>query len=423
MINKSSFPAIMIALFIIGSFGIISLGYNLSSRPLVFLEYKNPDGLVWSDYVDFFRASENIIIGKSPYDIAGNRYVTTPIPAVVNILFVPLGFDTARVLFYLLIPLSLAVGYMLITSLFGFVETDKSLVLMAGLVGLLFGYPFYFLLQRENIDGWVFLFLCLGFYWLTKPQKESISGLFFSLAIAFKIYPILILVPILLGKKLRLLFWIGLWLTVWGGITLFWFLDFQNALTVRSQSFFRFDENGSLVATISLIFIFFDALGFTIPSLWIKYSPVIAALLYSLLFCAVAFIDYKMNKTDKYEIHSYMMYLPFMIALPQIVYHYSFINCLILIPAVCHLWNNTKNRAQKVTILIISIGIAITQWQAIATYHLTDNILSHAIPGVGLLVIISGIVLFKFLTFYEQFSRHEFCTLNSIVGLGKRLSR
>src|SRR5689334_9480478 len=95
--NRSSLPAILIGLLLIASFGIISLGYNVSGQPLAFLEYRDRDGVAWSDYLDFFRASENIINGKSPYDIAGNRYVTTPIPAVLNILFVPLGLDLVRV--------------------------------------------------------------------------------------------------------------------------------------------------------------------------------------------------------------------------------------------------------------------------------------------------------------------------------------
>ena len=251
MLRKTAFPALIIAIFIATSFGIISIGHILTNKPLLFSNYINSYGL---DYADFFSASEKIVSGQSPYGISNNRYVTTPIPAIANIVFLPLGFGNARILFYFLIPFSLAVGYRLIISTLGFTETDKDLVSTAGLVSLLFSYPFYFLLQRENIDGWVFLFLCSGLYWLPKPKKEWISGLSFSLAIVFKIYPVLIILPILLSKKWRLLFWIGLWLVLWGGLSFFWFSDFQTALSTRSQSFFRFDENGSLVATIRLHF-------------------------------------------------------------------------------------------------------------------------------------------------------------------------
>lgn len=391
MLRKTAFPATIIAIFIAISFGIISIGHVLSNKPLLFLDYKTY-GL---DYIDFFKASERIIGGQSPYGISTNRYVTTPIPAIANIVFVPLGFDNTRILFYFLIPISLAMGYQLITSMFGFTEIDKNLILTAGLVALLFGYPFYFLLQRENIDGWVFLFLCLGLYWLQRPKKELVSGLFFSLAIVFKVYPILIILPILLNKKWRLLSWIGLWLALWGIITLFWFLDFQTALSMRSQSLFRFDENGSLVATVSLILVLINSLGISFAGLAIKFSPILTSLIYSILISSVLVVDYKLSKVNRFEVSSYTMYLPFMIALPQLVYHYSLIICLILIPTMCHLWKISENRLQRIIIFAISIGIAMTQWQAIATYNLTDNMLSHVIPGLGLLIIMVSVAIFK----------------------------
>ena len=395
MLKKVSFPAIIISTFIAASFGIISIGHVLSNKPLLFLNYKESYGL---DYADFFKASENIINGQSPYDVSTNRYVTTPIPAIANTVFVPLGFDNARILFYFLIPLSLAFGYQLITSMFGFSKIDKDLILTAGLAALLFGYPFYFLLQRENIDGWVFLFLCLGLYWLQNPKKEWASGLFFSLAIVFKVYPMLIVLPILLSKKWRLVFWIGLWLVLWGSITLFWFSDFQTALSSRSQSLFRFDENGSLVATISLILILINSLGISSVVSLVNLSPIITVLIYGILLSLVIFADYKLGRVNKLETSSFIMYFPFMLALPLLVYHYSFIICLILIPTMCHLWGASEDRLQRMIIFAISIGIAMTQWQAIATYSLTENMLSHAIPGLGLLLIMAGIAFLKIYT-------------------------
>jgi len=50
---------------------------------------------------------------------------------------------------------------------------------------------------------------------------------------------------------------------------------------------------------------------------------------------------------------------------------------------------------QRTIIFAISIGVGMTQWQAIATYSLTENMLSHAIPGLGLLLIMAGIAFLK----------------------------
>ena len=391
MIKKSSFPATFIALLVLVSFGIICVVYLLCNKPLLFLNYLER-GL---DYHDFFTASERIVKGLSPYNSANNRYVTTPVPAIANLVFVGLGFDGASTLFYILIPLSLLIGYYLLVSRIGFAQEDKQSVLIAGLLVLLFGYPFYFLLQRENIDGWVFLFLCLGFYWLLKPKKECYCGLFFSLAIAFKIYPILIMAPVILGRKWRLFFWTSFWLVLWGIITCVWFFDFQHVVLLRSLSLFRMDENGSLIATVTMILTFMESIGLTAAGALTEFSSLIALLVYGMLLALLVLADYKRGKTNELGFSSFPMYVPFMIAFPQLVYHYSLIICLILVPVVAQLWATHEDGRQRVVILLISFGIAMTQWQAFATFQLTGNVLSQLIPGLGLVVMMSGIVIFK----------------------------
>ena len=391
---KNLHPAVLIALLVSISFAMLALGHVITNKPLLFLDYRDGYGF---DYLDFFQASENIIHNLSPYAVSNHRYITTPIPAIFNMVFVPLGFNGARIVLYGLIPLSLALGFFFFSSLYNFPQTNKNLVLSAGLVCLLFGYPFYFLVQRENIDGWVFLFLCMGLYFSQREKKEAWSSLFLSLAIAFKIYPILILLPFFIYKKWRLLLWIGVWLVLWGGLSSFWISDFQNTIVLRSQSFFRFDENGSLVATVALISILLNAFGISSPGLYM-FSPIIAAILYGILYSIVLFVDYKLSKRNKYEVSSLAMYLPFMVALPQVVYHYSFVLCLILIPVICHLWEKeTNDRQNKTLLLIMALGIALSQWQAFATYHLTNNPLAHIIPGLGLLILMVCITWYKIL--------------------------
>ncbi len=382
MLRQNAFPAILISMILIISFGILSLGHAIMNKPLVFLNYMNAYGL---DYKDFFSASENIVRGQSPYDLPNHRYVTTPIPAIMNIILVPLGFDNARIMLYALIPLSLAFGYWLITSTYNFPETIKNQILITGLVCLLFGYPFYFLEERENIDGWVFLFLCLGLFLSQKPKTEIWSGLFLALAIAFKLYPVLIVLPIFLYRKWRLLFWIGLWLALLGIPTMLWFSDLLNILALRSQALFFLNENGSLFATINLIFLFMNMLGMPITAtiLSIQFSAIIAALIYGALLSLIVFADYRLSKKNKYEITSAILYLPFMVALPRQVYHYSLIICLILIPALIYLWIINSHQLQKAMLVLIALGIALSQWQAIATDNLAKNVLVNGIPGLG----------------------------------------
>lgn len=405
MVIKRVFPAVLIAGIVLASFGVICFGHLLTNKPLVFLDYIG----FGIDFRDFFEASQRILQGLSPYASQDNRYVTTPIPALATSLLVPLGFDNARKLLYILIPLSIYGGYALLVSIFDFEVDEKNLLLVTGGVMLLFGYPSYFLVQRGNIDGWVFLFLCLGLWAISRNKHEIYSGLFLALAIGFKLYPILILIPILLARRWRLMVSVGLWLAVMGIITLIWISDFRDLVLMRSRSIFRLDENGSLVATVAHILIFLDFLGIKNAAFLIIVSPVIASLIYGVMFGPIVYADYKLGRAGHLDVSSFILYIPFMIAIPQTVYHYSLILCFALVPLLCHLWKFSKTNLERVMLLIIAVGIAMTQWQAIATYNLTGNLLSHSIPGFGLLLVMMGILAYKasHLKFVDNLNRIE----------------
>ncbi|MCD4753706.1 MAG: DUF2029 domain-containing protein [Anaerolineaceae bacterium] len=393
IITRMAFPAILIAMILVTSFGVITISYVLSKKPLVFLNYLPISG--W-DYKDFFVASERILTGLSPYNFETNRYVTTPIPAIFNIPFVLLGFDLAKIVLFIFIPCSIISAYFIIVSTYKFPTVEKEPILLAGLSCILFGYPFYFLIQRVNIDGWVLLFLSLGLFFFHKPKKEWLSGLFFSLAVAFKIYPILIFIPLLLNRKWKSMVWIVVWGALWVLISCFWLADMQTMLVSRSQSLFRWDENGSLLNTTIMLIASIKLINTSIISANIvSAATTIAAVIYSILISTLIIIDYKLAKRTTIQPETLILYVPFMIGVPQLVFHYSFIILLLLIPAICYLWGKSKNKWEKIALLAMTIGVALTQFQAIAAAFLTKNILAHGIPGFGLLIIMISIVSYK----------------------------
>ncbi len=390
---RNSFPAIVIALFLVISFIVIALGHVIFGKPLLLLNYLDFPGL---DYIDYFRASENILDKLSPYDIVNTRYVTSPIPALLNTIFVPLGFERARSVMFILIACSVVFSIFLSTSMFPFSKLDKRHIFLGGLVSLLFSYPFYFLLYRANIDGWVLLLLCLGLIFIQIPRKEWLSGFFISLAIMFKIYPVLILLPIVLLRRWRLFLWCFLWVLIWGIVSSFWIMDFFNIFLERSQGLLRLDENGSLYATSALIFILLSSIGMSMnTSLQLIFLiPIIVAIIYALLISIMVYADFKLGKNHREEIATYTLYLPFMLALPQTVYHYSFITLLILIPTICYLWQNAPKRPK--ILILMTIGLCLTQWQAVASFFLTQNVFAYAIPGLGLVMLMLSISIYKF---------------------------
>jgi hypothetical protein len=84
-----------------------------------------------------------------------------------------------------------------------------------------------------------------------------------------------------------------------------------------------------------------------------------------------------------------------MVALPKSVYHYEFVLLLPLLPVLELLLRNAGSRSQRIVIWVITLGVALTQWQAVALYTLTDNILAYYIPGLGLLLVMVGITIYK----------------------------
>jgi hypothetical protein len=394
MTKKTTFPANLVSAVLTASFGLISIVHVIANRPILFVYYWLD--LFGYDFRIFFMAAENILHGLSPYAVAWNynRYVYTPIPALATIVLVPLGFDTGRVLLYFLIPAALVVGYLAVSSAFRPSPEARRDVLMAGLACLLFGYPFYFLVHSENIDGWLFLFLCLGLFFSEKERMQPWSGFFLSLAIAFKIYPVLIMVPLFLHRKWRLLSWTGAWLAIWAAISFPWHSGFRTSLAGRLTDF-QLESNGSLYATMLGFQNLFGALGLPVPDLLMKYPTEIAEVIFGALILLVMFADYRLGRQGRYQLASATMYVPFMIAWPKTVYPYAFVVCTILIPTAVHLWGTSRDRTERLTLCMLAIGIALSQWQSFALANLTQNDLEYAVPGLGLLITMAAVAAHK----------------------------
>ena len=168
------FPAVSITLIVIISMAMITIGYLLARENIIFVKHMDILGF---DYRDFFRASESLLNGKSPYAV--ERYVTTPLPAILNTILVPLGFEKARNLFILIVASSMLFSYWTISHLFIQHETFGGFViLLSGLIVIAFSYPFYFLVERANIDSLVLLLICSGLYFVKKGKGEFVSAFF-----------------------------------------------------------------------------------------------------------------------------------------------------------------------------------------------------------------------------------------------------
>ena len=386
-------PAIYIALIVILSMVTINIGYLLARENMTFVRHWDVLGI---DYRDFFQASESLLNGDSPYSV--ERYVTTPLPAILNTVLVTLGFEKARNLIILVVFLSMLFSYWIINRIFVLHEgLGDPIILLSGFIVIAFSYPFYFLLERANIDSLVLLLFCSGLYFAKKEKMDWISAFLFVLAIAMKLYPALLILPIVLYRRWKLLLWIGFWMLILGLLFIPWYGELNSALANRAQSSFQFDENGSIVNTVVyIIFIINSKVSFSL----ISPAPIYAALVYGVLVSMVIYADFRAGRKATIDqfLEASMMYIPFMVVLPQIAYHYEFISLILLIPISCILWGRNANRTARIALIPLVTGIALSQWQAIALFNLTGNWLANAIPGFGAFLAMIGITFYKLAT-------------------------
>ena len=105
-----------------------------------------------------------------------------------------------------------------------------------------------------------------------------------------------------------------------------------------------------------------------------------------------------------------MLYVPFMLAVPQLSHHYALVCLLIMLPAICWLWANRAASAERRILLLITCGLVLSQFPSYAVERLLIEsfgvascaqaprswaCLPNAVPGIGLALVMMGCVAYK----------------------------
>lgn len=402
--QRTYFPAALILLVLAAQMGAIQLAARGRG---VRLQYVKPYffGL---DYHDFHQASQRILDGQSPYAVS--RYVTPPIAAYLNLPLALLPFHRAVVVVAVAIPIVVLLSGALVAGSFLGLrgrEGAAVLALTAGVVAL--SYPIYFLFERGNIDGFVLLLMCLTALRAAGSRCGAVggvsgggrvcrefaarragvlAGLCLGLAVGAKIYPILLVVPLVVQRRWRTLATAGVCLLVFAvAIPFSFWHDFAARIALRAGRF-SIDENGSLPCT-------FFYLGYGLSKwvgvpfrqgVWTGAGYGVAALLLGL--CAWADHVKQGRRDAAARRAAALLYLPFMAAVPARAYHYQLVVLLPLIPLLCYLWRERTGRRVRRVLLLLALGIALSQWQAVALERLCGTVVSHVIPGIGLFLVL-----------------------------------
>jgi hypothetical protein len=374
---------LIIAVIVLAGMGSILLLQIIQQQNLYFLH--KADFGVGLDYNDLYKAALWFRLGNTPYVFP--RWVSPPIPAMLNVPLTFLSFATAcRVMFFMTFLAT-------ITALFyahrmfnpASRRGDWGFLLFAFCL-LVFSYPFLFLIDRGNIDGFVLLFMCMGIYHIGR--KDWAAGICLAMAISLKVYPVLVVFPLIAGRRWKTLLFLALAMVLLVLAAPGLWKSFITERLLHRTIAFREDENGSLACTLYHI---------GMACHWDDYLQLFSDYVYAILFAIMAFLDFKLLPgagADEFRARV-LLYVPFMVAVPQLAYHYELVCVLALVPVLSWWWRGADSPAKRRWLCLMAVGVALSQFQAVAMDTLFKTNKLQVVPGAGLLLVIIAVLGFK----------------------------
>jgi len=210
-------------------------------------------------------------------------------------------------------------------------------------------YPFLFNLDRGNLEAWLFMALVVFIYYYRR-EKYFVSMIFLSFAIAFKLYPALLMLLFIFDKKYKYAIYTCILTFLLSVISAFLFqgglmaslkglgasLSSFNSGALRYQGL---QHNTSIFAPLKLVYdyILLSKDAFTVSNQKTFYNAyfLFALLLFALLLFFL--FKYKLAFWKKVA----LLVLSF-ITLPQVSYDYKLIN--LFIPVVLFIGSEEKSK-------------------------------------------------------------------------------
>jgi hypothetical protein len=279
---------------------------------------------------------------------------------------------------------------------------------VAPLLLILFSsFPVYFLLDRGNLDGVTMAFmwggLWLGFRARSSNWQALAGGLLLALGIGTKFYPIVLLVPLFLFGRIRIIIGVvfGMALIV-AADRIGWRSFVTERLWSRLGTDWSglFNENASLEAFFLIVTKVMKDAGAQISELLptmlarITAAPVLAIALGSTFLL-------RHDRDRRVQLAWIYSFIPISLGTPSASLAYALTNVIPL--AICGRFLLARYRASRharTALLIVFVGIGLSQFQAIALAKLaerrgpTHDLLS-AFCSVGLFLTVVGLAAFQ----------------------------
>ena len=290
---------------------------------------------------------------------------------------------------------------------------DMTLLLLCMAIPM-YSYPFHFLFDRGNMDGFTLLLLSIGMYFLAAQTKtrDLAAGFFFAAAISFKAYPALVVLPLLATRRYRAFAALAATMACFILASPSLWMEWFEWILQQRTAWFNFRANGSLANT------FFFAGEFFGYGERLKAAAVYAwgALLLTMFALDLARKPLGGDYSDRGGIAALVLYIPFMLAVPQLAWHYELVCVLVMLPAVSYLWINAVHPSEKRILALMTIGLILTQFHAFAVEDLLNKAwgsgvcerawlssgacVANWVPGLGLFLVMLCAVAYKVLTIW-----------------------
>lgn len=363
------------------------------------------------DHGGFYFCGTLVAQGKSPYE--DSRYVTPPLPArLMSYWSRVVGPERTLIAsFFACIAAVLAAYLLAAWRLFDLTPMERGALAGGGALLILNSYPFHVLIDRGNIDGYVLLCCVLGLTLIYRQNWPVLGGACFALAIALKVYPVLICLPLLMQRRWRaltgLFFALAFFIAIEPGLYLEWVRD---RLISRSNAF-TIPLNGSLTNFFQL-FAWLNSLVHVFkPAPFDVALGRLALATFAISLLAMAWFDRpRRGKVEtpptprslSNDAVAAALYFPLMVSFPRMVFHYSFVMLLPLLAGLCALWPapsiTPEAKHRRGLILLAAAGLGLSQFPAYEWATATGKPVFHLVPAIGLALLIAGGVGIKWHT-------------------------
>jgi glycosyl transferase family 87 len=346
------------------------------------------------DFEDIQIGGRDLAEGRDPY--LKSRFNKPPLVAELARPLAPLGRESAIAIG---VAANLAgIGFALWAACRRFGQTNllPALVVLSALV-----YPTHFLLHRTNVDGLAMAGMGMM---LWAPESALLAGLGLAFGFAVKIYPAILAVPLILARRLSGLAVAAAATALMIAATSGLWPPFLAALESRGSKY-GIVENASAFSIFELAS---ETIAGTIgnPSAGERWSIVgiISTLtIYGVSLAVSLFADLRAYRPrwsgtgpgpalDE-ECARLILYIPFALALPLLVYPYALVLLLLLVPVF--FWVSRHWGACRLYDGVFLAGLLLAGTEATALADLAGRPWLHALPSAGLVLFMGWACLIK----------------------------